>query len=272
MAATLAARPRPKAVPLPFRPERRGNPPAFSAAASACAMNGLARRARPLSRIRPVRTLNSSSLVTTPMLARCMWSRFSKGMREMTSCPACSHLARNACSVCVLAPTDRAAPCGFYLAIARSYGLLPLASLSNMRDCSTACETHPNKSSRPPLWGTRHNRLFAGDLLAVGAAFPRSVDCGSSAVLSRLDTPEDLPSEVAGFAGNNALDHPRSRSSIVTAGAIGGARGSGADASDAISAGSKFASFGSSKFGALPFSTVTRTACANVVSGRSQEP
>ena len=46
----------------------------------------------------------------------------------------------------------------------------------------------------------------------------------------------------------------------------------GVSNSDATSLGSKYASFGMSKFGALSFPTVVRTACANPASGRSHEP
>jgi hypothetical protein len=67
----VAARPRPK-VPLRApRPDRRWRPPAFSAAASAFAMNGLARRVLPVSRIRPMRTQRSSSRVMARAHARC---------------------------------------------------------------------------------------------------------------------------------------------------------------------------------------------------------
>jgi hypothetical protein len=76
----------------------------------------------------------------------------------------------------------------------------------------------------------------------------------------------------AGFAGNNALDQPRSLSSGVILGTVEAGCGRGVTVSNVTSLESKYASFGMSKFGALPFSTVARTASANPASGRSQEP
>jgi hypothetical protein len=72
--------------------------------------------------------------------------------------------------------------------------------------------------------------------------------------------------------GTMRLDQPRSRSSGVSAGADRVACGPGVSVSNATSLASKYASFGMSKFGALPFSTVARTASANRGSGRSHEP
>lgn len=62
LAWRLATRPRPKREPLPglMRPERETCPPAFCAAASACAMKGRARWIRD-DRILPGRTRNSRS-------------------------------------------------------------------------------------------------------------------------------------------------------------------------------------------------------------------
>jgi hypothetical protein len=64
----------------------------------------------------------------------------------------------------------------------------------------------------------------------------------------------------------------RARSSGVGAEVVKAACGPGIGVSDAMSLASKYASFDMSKFGALPLSTVARTASANCVSGRSHEP
>src|SRR6516164_3420008 len=105
------------------------------------------------------------------------------------------------------------------------------------------------------------------------AAPARPGEGRSSAARSPFCTSADVLSGLGDFAGNNALDQPRTRSSGgVDAGGFSAAGASGIGVSDATSLASKYASFGRSKFGALPFSTVARTASANLASGRSHEP
>src|SRR6266508_3059363 len=116
------------------------------------------------------------------------------------------------------------------------------------------------------------NRLSTGPLLGDGAAAARPGERRCSTVSSPFCTSVDVFSGFACLAGNYALDQPRARSSGVGAEVVRAACGPGSGVSDAMSLASKYASFGMSKFGALPFSTVARTASANCVSGRSHEP
>jgi hypothetical protein len=116
------------------------------------------------------------------------------------------------------------------------------------------------------------NRLSAGTLVVVGKSLTGPVERVSPGARSRFCSSADMPFGCVGFAGNKPLDHPRSRSSGVSAGADRAACGPGVSVSDATSLPSEYASFGISKFGVLPFSTVARTVSANLLSGRSHEP
>lgn len=139
----------------------------------------------------------------------------------------------------------------------------------NMRHSATDDQTSHHRLRSDDL-GTK--RLSAGGFGVVSVARPGADDCFSLGSRSWFCISADVLSGFAGFAGNNALDQTRARSSDVSSGAVGAACGSRVRVSDARSLGSKYASFGISKFGALPFSTVARTAFANPVSGRSHEP
>ena len=77
--------------------------------------------------------------------------------------------------------------------------------------------------------------------------------------------PASLPSQETMHSTNHARDH-RTSSQVQSERHVC----QEFSASDARSFGSKYASFGMSKFGALAFSTVARTASANPVSGRSR--
>src|SRR5262245_58795014 len=129
---------------------------------------------------------------------------------------------------------------------------------------------------------TSQQRLRSSDLRTKRpSTCPLLGDCAAAArpgerrcftVSSPFCTSVDVLSGFAGLTGNNALDQPRARSSGVGAEVVRAACGPGIGVSDAMSLASKYASFGMSKFGALPFSTVARTASAKCVSGRSHEP
>ena len=139
----------------------------------------------------------------------------------------------------------------------------------NMRHSATDDQTSHHHLRSDDL-GTK--RLSAGVLLVPGGAVEGPGDRGSSAAVSGFCASADVLSGFAGFAGNNALDQPRSRSSDVISGTVEAGCGRGVTVSNVTSLGSKYASFGMSKFGALPFSTVIRMASANPASGRSQSP
>ena len=157
----------------------------------------------------------------------------------------------------------------------QSVGRVPSPAWPHRQTCENV--RHSAKDGQTTHHGLRSddlgtNRLSAGILLVVGIALGGPGERDLSAARSRFCSSGDVLSGFVAFAGNNALDQPRSRSSDVIAGAVRAACVPGVSASDARSFGSKYASFGMSKFGALAFSTVARTASANPVSGRSHEP
>jgi hypothetical protein len=116
------------------------------------------------------------------------------------------------------------------------------------------------------------NRLSTNDSLVAGDAVAGPGARAFSAGRLSFCTSADGLSGCVGFGGNSALDQPRTRSSAADTAALSDASESELRVSDAVSLPSKYASFGMSKFGALPFSTVARTEPAKFVSGRFHEP
>jgi len=108
---------------------------------------------------------------------------------------------------CRISPSDRAGACGFYLAIARSCTLLPLASPSNMRQRPKFHEEGPRDSlvsaSAATISAQTDCRLVpclfpALQLRDQASEVPLRVD-GRSARRRMCHSPRD-------FVGNNALN------------------------------------------------------------------
>ena len=151
-----------------------------------------------------------------------------------------------------------------------SRGRVPSSTWPHRQTCDTVrnstkrdCKSHHGRRSDD--LGT--NRLSTGALLAAGTAAGGPGERCSSAARSPFFSSADALSGFGDFAGNNALDQPRTRSSGGEAGGVSAALGPDIGMSDAMSLASKYASFGISEFGALPFRRVARTASANRVSG-----
>ncbi len=233
-------------------------------------MNG--RDRLPRERMRPSRMCRSSSRVITvrargallPVFAMTCAIRQSF-VRRRTLCQVFDH--------CPLSGRPTAAHLAAF--ILPSVGRVSSTPWPHRQTCDNV--RNSTKKSQTAHHGLRSddlgtNRLSTGPLLGDGAAAASPGERRCSTVSSPFCTSVDVLSGFAGLAGNNALDQPRARSSGVGAEVVRAACGPGIGVSDAMSLASKYASFGMSKFGALPFSTVARTASANCVSGRAHEP
>jgi hypothetical protein len=154
-----------------------------------------------------------------------------------------------------------------------------LPSRSRVRCCPwphrRICDNarNPTKKRQATHYGlhSAQTDLSIGASLVTGPQLPLS-KCSSCAARLPFCSSADVPFGFLDLAGTNALDQPHVRSSGRDTGVLRTACGLRIGRSDAMSLASKYASFGRSKFGALPSSAVARTASAKPESGRSREP
>jgi hypothetical protein len=115
------------------------------------------------------------------------------------------------------------------------------------------------------------NKPSTGDLAVEECSFDTRDAGAFSANATSLELSFNSLAGCCGLMGNNALDHPRSRSSDAETAPRNGSSKRGVP-SDAMSRNSIPVSFGMSKSGASPLATDVATASANLTSGCSHEP